>query len=145
MAVQIGQTRFIAYNSNTYESPTWVEIDLTKDCKVTMSHGESDASFRGYGGFSAMEPGLTSLSFEFNIIEDRASSVYTALRTAFLAKTSLDIFASNTDPTTGSPTGPRATCKVFKFDAGETLGDVVTIDVVLKPCYSSHAPEWYAP
>lgn len=145
MGAAIGQQRFISRNSATYESPTWVPIDITKDCKIPFAHGESDASFRGYGGFSAMEPGLTALSFEFNIIEDRTNAQYVALRTAFLAKSSIDIFASDSDPTTGSPTGPRATCKVFKFDQGETLGDVCTIDVVLKPCYSSHAPEWYAP
>lgn len=146
MTVKIGQQRFISYNqSSDYANPSWATVDLTKDCKIPMGHGESDASNRGGGGFSSTEPGLTQLSYEFNMIEDRENAAYQALRAAFLAKSQLDVWASDAAPGTPGASGPRAVCKVFKFDNGETLGDVTTIDVVIKPCVSTHPPTWYAP
>lgn len=145
MTTQIGQQRYLSYNSSVYETPAWQTIDLTKDCKIPLAHGESDASNRGGGGFESKVAGLTALSFEWNMIEDRSNAAYLVLRAAMLAKSSIDIWASDLPPGTAGANGPRAVCQLFKFDNGEALGEVTTIDCIAKPTVSSHPPTWYAP
>jgi hypothetical protein len=142
MSAPLGLAQILYYNSEgpeNYDSPTWAKVPIVKDCKVPNSKAEADSSCRGSGGVETKEPALRTVSFEFNVIGDAANAAFIFLRNAYNNNTLIDVWASDYefDDEENTPAGPRIVGKVFKFDKGEPINDVVTYDVVIKPSYTS--------
>lgn len=145
MSASVGFNQKLYYNAGTYDSPSWVEIDIVKDNKVPNSAGEADVTTRSGGGYSQKKQGLKELSFEFNILYDPESTVFEYLRDAFIDGTPVDLWASDLEDGEEGAQGPRAVCELFKFDKGEALADGVMVDIVAKPTYTNPPtpPTWF--
>jgi len=137
MGIRLGANATINRNTASYGSPTWDQITIAKDVQIPTSMEEADASCKA-SLVKMMEPTLMALGVEFDIVEDVGQADYVALRTAFLARSSLDIKLCSNTIATGEYS-IRADMKVFKWDRKEDLNGINIISVSLKPCYSTNA------
>lgn len=144
MAHVLSEDAKLYYNTGSYASPTWSEIDNVKDLTLSQDKGEVDLTTRASGGYEETGDGLISISVEFSMLYDTAEAYFGALEQAFTNKTAVE-FAVMDGPiaTTGSE-GLRATCMVKTFSRNESLGDALMMDIVLRPVKNSDAPPvWY--
>jgi hypothetical protein len=132
-------------NTASYSTPTWVERKNVMDVKLPIDADEAEATTRGMNGWKALEPAILAAGVEFTSIWETTDAWITALVTAFFAKSSLDIAVLDGPSSGGSPAsqGLRAVMKVFKFERGEPIDGVATIDFGIKPCYNpANPPAW---
>ena len=129
-------------NDGTYDTPEWVEIPLVGDLRCPMSFEEVKVMLRKMAGWTATEPGAANLEFSFDTVWDNTDEDFQTLLGAFLGRTAIEFQALTGDIEVAGSQGPRATCKILRFDRGEPVGGVVTAAVTIKPCISDHPPEW---
>ena len=142
----LSEDAIIYYNSASYATPTWVELTNVKDVTLNLEMGEVDVTTRASGGWTENVQGLLSASVDFNMLWDNDDAGFTAVRTAFFAKSGIEILVLDGahDATAGTSQGLRATCMVGNFTRTETLGEALTVDVSIKPVLNSNSsPEWY--
>lgn len=144
MAHVLSEDAKLYYNTGSYATPTWTEITNVKDLTLNIDKGEVDLTTRGSGGFNEFGDGLIDASVEFNILWDSSDTAFTALRTAFFAKTAVECLVLDGDSTTTGNQGLRATMMVKSFTRNETLGEALMVDVTLRPVKNSDAaPAWF--
>jgi hypothetical protein len=141
--VTVGWASKLYYNSAAYDTPTWVEIPIARDVKVTMTADEADVTTRGALGWKQMIQGLRELSFEFQIVHDPEDEVWEYLRSAFWSNTPIDLWAADQVYSDADAQGPRGVCAVFGFDKNEALSEGVVHDLVAKNTYSEDPPTWH--
>jgi predicted secreted protein len=140
-------------NTGSNATPTWNEIPNVKDLTLAMEKDETDVTTRASGGWKEFVDGLIDGSVEFSMLYDSADADFTALQTAFFAKTPIE-FAIMDGIITGAGStgnqGLRAFMMVKSFTRNENLGEALMVDVSLRPCKNSGgtagahvAPTWY--
>lgn len=141
MPEQIGLDMKLYRNSGTYASPTWVLVDNVADLKGPDSMGEAVIGIRGKA-YEQYEPGLRKVSFDWDMIKDETDTNFSALRTAYGAKTLTEFaFANGAIATTGTKYF-RIECKLFEFSRDESLEGANKYHVVAKPCWSANVPSY---
>lgn len=131
-------------NSGSYGTPTWVEIDNVKDLTLNLDKDETDVTTRASGGFKEFVDGMIDASVEWSMLWDTSDANFTAIRTAFFAKTAVEFLILDGDEATAGSQGLRVTCMVKGFTRNETLGDALMVDVNIRPTKNANAaPAWY--
>lgn len=143
MSIVMGYAAKLYRNTGDYDSPTWVEIDNAKDVTLALNADEVDVTTRAGGGHKQTEPGLIDSSVEFDINWDTDDENFSALQTAFLARTEIEVLVLDGAYTSAGSEGLRMTAKVTTFSRDEALASNLTVSVTLKPCIADNAPEWY--
>lgn len=148
MAHVLSEDAKLYYNTGSYSSPTWSEICGVKDLTLSLEKDEIDLTTRCSGGFKEYADGLLDANITFNMLYDPADAAFTALQTAFFAKSSVEfaVMDGALPPPSGSTSqGLRATCMVKSFSRSESLGDALMTDVAVRPVANSNAsPSWYS-
>lgn len=140
----LGYANHLYYNTGSYVSPTWVLISNVADAKVLLDAEEAEATTRAGGGYKITEPGLFGLSVEYDAIYDGTDTVLLALRTACLARSSLEFLALDGLLATAGSLGVRFLGKVFGFSKDEALGAMTKVTPLkLKACLAPNAPASY--
>lgn len=130
-----------SFNTGSHSTPTWAVINC-RDVKRGLKLGEADVSNRGSVEQLA-EPTLLGREFQLDLIPDETDTVYTALRSAALARTPIELaFANGPIGTSGSSASggtagvvySRHTLKIFGWDENQPLADAVVTTATLKPC-----------
>jgi hypothetical protein len=138
------------YNAGSYGSPTWTEVTNCRDLTGPDSFGEADVSRRG-AGFKQYEPTLRDVSFEWEMVKDDTDTPFTTIKTNYAAKTLTEFALADGAIGTAGTTGSGGTagsiyirfdCKIFKFERNESLEGANLYSVVIKPCFSAHAPAY---
>lgn len=143
MAVKLGFNCKLFRNTGTYGTPVWAAVPVMRDMKLTLEDEEWDASGRGAAGWDQAEPTTRKATIEGALIWDPVDTALTAIRDAYLNRTSLDMAALDGASSGASSQGLRAIWKVFSFSRNEELRAGCTIDVVFKPCYEvTNLPAW---
>lgn len=138
----LSEDAVLYYNSGTYQSPTWSAITNVKDVTLSLDKDEIDVTTRASAGFKEFVDGLIDATIDFNILWDTDDTAFTAIRTAFFAKTAVEFLILDATTTTGQ--GLRATCMIKSFNRNETLGEALTVDVSVRPVRNSNSPPtWY--
>jgi hypothetical protein len=127
-------------NTGTYASPTWVEVTNIGDVTLSDSYEEANVTRRASGGFSETEPTLRNLELSFQTFNIAADADYLAFLDAHTGRTAIDIQVLDGDRTATGTRGVRAWFKVTSFTRNQSLSDVQTFDVVMKPSQSANAP-----
>ena len=131
-------------NSGSYGSPTWVEIDNVKDLTLNLDKDETDVTTRGSGGFKEFVDGMIDASIDWGMLWDTADANFTAIRTAFFAKTNIEFLILDGDEATAGSQGLRVTCMIKAFTRNETLGEALMVDVTIRPAKNANSPPaWY--
>ena len=134
-----GFENYLYVNTNTVESPTWIEIDLARDVNFNKEKTEIDGTSRKTArqGYTATEDGLKSWSCEFDTLipseDEDANAAFDELSDAFENNTTVDVLrvrggSINTD----GAYAERVTCGVFGGAEGEPLNDMATLSYTLK-------------
>lgn len=144
MAHVLAEDAKLYRNTGTYGSPTWTEIDNVKDLTLSLDKDEVDLTTRGSGGFKEFADGLIDASVEFQMVWDTSDANFTALQTAFFAKTAVEFLVLDGSSATAGNQGLRVTCMVKSFSRSETLGEALMVDVTIRPVKNANAaPAWY--
>lgn len=138
--IRLGAAAATAYNSTTYNSPTWVNIVNARDVTVGHSYDSGDASRKGSGGAKQQEPTLSDFDLSFEILEvpsDTTGFVY--LRNCYFNKTVLDM-ATCSGPMTasGGELYTRLDYKIFGFEQSQPVDGIDSWKVTMKPCFSAN-------
>jgi len=131
-------------NSGSYGSPTWDLISNVKDLTLNLDKDETDVTTRASGGFKEFVDGLIDASIEFSMLWDTTDTDFTAIRTAFFAKTSIEFLILDGLVATAGSQGLRVTAMIKSFTRNETLGEALMVDVTIRPVKNANAaPAWY--
>jgi hypothetical protein len=148
MAFVLAENAKLYYNTGTYASPTWAEICNVKDLTLSLEKDEVDVTTRCSGGFKEYADGLLDANVTFNMLYDPSDAAFTALQTAFFAKTAVEVLVLDGPETPASgdtSQGLRSTTMVKSFSRSESLGEALMTDVALRPVANDNAaPEWYS-
>lgn len=147
MAHVLAENAKLFRNTGSFASPTWNEVPNVKDLTLGLDKDETDVTTRASGGFKEFVDGMIDASVEFSMLWDDADEDFTALRTAFFAKTPIE-FAVMDGPVSGDGSsgsqGLRATCMVKGFTRNENLGEALMVDVTIRPTKNANAaPAWW--
>ena len=130
------------YNAGTYGGPTWTEITNVKDLTLNLEKDEIDVTTRASGGYKEFADGLIDASIEWGMLWDTTDAAFTAIRTAFFAKTAVEFLVLDDTSTSGQ--GLRATCMIKSFTRNENLAEALMVNVTVRPVKNSNAsPTWY--
>jgi hypothetical protein len=119
-------------NTGTHASATWNAIGAAMDVKVGDSFSTFDASDRN----SATKKALAAqqeLSLEFSFIWDASDTDLTALRTAYRARTAIDLWATDGDSATTGVSGPNAEWLITEWSCDMPLADGMKVTVKCVP------------
>jgi hypothetical protein len=142
MAIKLGMDAKLYRNTGTYASPTWDLIGNVKDLTLSLETGEADVTTRGNGGWRATVATLKDGSLEFEMIWDTEDTDFTAIRTAFIGNTAVEMAVLDGLVATTGSQGLRASFMVTNFTRNEPLEEAITVSVSMKPTYSTNAPAW---
>lgn len=121
------------------EAMAFAAVPLVIDCTLNMEVQLSDGTTRGSNGFQTEFATIIAANASFNMLADDEDADFTAIRTAFFARTPLEFRVLNK---TGGE-GLHAMFIVSKFTRNEQLREVQKYDIELRPTYdSSLAPNW---
>ena len=144
MSYVLAEKAKIYRNTGTYASPTWDEIVNVKDLSLNLDKDEVEITTRASNGFKEFVDGLIDASVEFQMVWNTADPDFTALQTAFFAKTSIEFLVLDGLRTTSGTQGLRATCMVKNFSRSETLGEAIMVDITIRPTKNANAaPAWF--
>ena len=134
-------------NTGTAGTPVWNELTEIREVAPNVPYAEDDVHTRGDGRVKRYEMGVIDASLEFKILTDDGDADYTALKSAYEARSIVDMaFTDQTDAISGlSVKYFRAPWKIseFKPDGGEP-GAVRWTSVKCKPAKSADVPAGYA-
>lgn len=142
MAVKLGLDAKLFRNTASYATPTWAEITNVRDVTLNLEAGEADVTTRGNNGWRATVATLKDGSIEFEMVWDSDDDDFTAIRDAFLNKTSVEMAVMDGSMATSGSQGLRASFMVTSFSRNEPLEEAITVSVTAKPTYSTSPPEW---
>lgn len=143
MAHVLSENAKLYRNAGTYGSPTWTEIPNVKDLTLGMDKGDVDITTRASGGFVERVDGLIDATIDFQMLWDTADANFTAMQTAYFAKTAIEFLVLDGVDTASGSQGLRATCMIKTFTRTETLGEALMVDVQVLPTAAANAPAWY--
>lgn len=124
-------------------SGSWVELDNATDVTSNMESAEADVTSRNNNGWRATTPTLKDCSIEFEMIWDNSDAGFTAIKTAYLANSTIGIMALDGSSATSGSQGPKFDGRVTNFSRTEALEEAMKVSVTIKPTYSATAPTWY--
>lgn len=142
MYTVIGLDCKLYYNSATWASPTWVEIDIAMDVKVSLADSEGEVLTRETI-FKLFLQGGRDLALEWDMLADHDHAAYTALRDAFLSRTTIELLALDGDSGVADNEGPRADFRLFTFERTEPREGAATLALAAKPTRTANLPEWH--
>lgn len=144
MTYSLGRDARFYRNTGTWASPTWSDINNVRDLTLNLESDEIDVTTRGtaVNGFKAVVSGLSSGGIEFDMVWDPTDAAFTAIKDAWLNKTTIELAAMSGDIATSGSQGLHADFAVLNFSRGEPLEGVQTVTVSVKPSYSDNAAEW---
>jgi hypothetical protein len=129
-------------NSGTYGSPTWGEITAAKDIELVLEGDEVDVSTRAGGGFAAFMAGLISSEIELAIEADYSDGTVTALVTALLNRTVVEIALMDGGIAESGQAGFRASYSVMSMTRMEELSGTAHYKFKIKLGPSANPPTW---
>lgn len=139
----VGIAQRLYRNTATPETPTWVEIKIAKDIKVTADKEKVEVTNRGHGETNRYAGGGVDIGFTFDVSNKPADAGFIALLASFTEKTSIELAAVDGDITVVGTQGVRAVCEVFKFEKTAGLKGEAKWDVEAAPTDSDEAPSFF--
>lgn len=142
MAIKHGFQHKLYRNSATFATPTWVAVTNCRDLTMPQAMTKSDASIRAASS-KMYAPGMLEWGLDWQMIYDPADTNLTALRTAFYARTNVDLMDLDGADTANGSLGARAVCGLFSFEKGEPIDGLATVDISAAPVFDLTNPGVY--
>lgn len=135
MSKQVGlEMKLYRDNGGGYGTESWLEIENVRDLSAPDAFGEADVSRRD-SGMKQTEPTLRDVAIDWEMIHDPADADFTAVQSAYYAKTAIVLALANANIATAGTEYLAVECKILKFERQEPLEGAVTYSVTAKPCW----------
>ena len=108
------------------------EMSNVKDVTVNLEAGEADVTTRGNSGWRAKAPTLRECSIEFEMVWKPGDVGFEAVKTAYLAGTSLELAALDGGKAVSGSQGPKGSFSITAFSRKEALEEAITASVTAK-------------
>ena len=143
MGKKLGFEAKLYYKAAGVADPeAWTELDNCKDLTLNLEAGEADVTTRGTKGWRATVTTLLDGGVEFEMVWDTEDEGFTALQTAFFARSAIGLAIMDGDILVAGAQGLHADFAVTNFSRNEPLEEALTVSVTVKPTYSATAPSW---
>lgn len=130
--MKLGLNAKLYRNTGTFGVPTWVEVSNVQDLDISDSMDEADATVRGSGGMNESEPTVRKIEVSWNM-KNNADTQMIAFRTAYAARTALDLqFLDGAIATPGTH-GIRGRFKLHEFGKPQSLREGQFVNLMAKP------------
>lgn len=126
------------------DGSTWDLVPNVRDVTLNLETGEADVTTRGNAGWRATVGTLKDASIEFEMVWDTEDENFSALLSAFMSGTNVDLLVMDGDRGAEGSQGLKATCRIISFSRSEPLEEAITVSVTAKPTYSAIPPQWVA-
>lgn len=128
-------------NDGTYNSPDWVEINHVADATLNDAWDEGVADARD-SLLHQFEQTMKSLSLDGRIRVNPDDDGYAVIRDANVYSRQLDVMVLNGPLDENGAHGYRFFAKVFGFNEGQNLTEVIYKDFSLKPNPGDETPKY---
>ncbi|MCY2927923.1 MAG: phage tail tube protein [Planctomycetota bacterium] len=108
------------------------EMSNVKDVTVNLEAGEADVTTRGNSGWRAKAPTLRECSIEFEMVWKPGDTGFEAVKTAYLAGTSIELAALDGGKAVSGSQGPKGSFSITAFSRKEALEEAITASVTAK-------------
>lgn len=143
MAHVLSQNAKTYRNTGSYGTPVWDEITLIKDLTLNLTKDKADVTTRASGGWKEFVDGLKDGNVEFSHLWDSGNADFTAIQSAYLNNTALEMLIYDGLVATVGNQGLRAHMMVESFTRNEVLGEALMLDVGMSPVKNANAaPTW---
>ena len=129
MALVLGLNAVTARNTGTTAAPVWVIMTNVKDETLNTTTALSDVTTRAANGWRLQVGTLSEGTVDTSILYDTADTNFTAIQTAFLAKTRMLLGFFDGPPTTPGTQGLRGGFSVTNFTINRQLEEAIMVDV----------------
>ena len=136
MGIKLGMHAKLYYGTAGALATT--EIANCKDLTLNLEKGESDVTTRGNNGWRAFVGTLKSGTIEWEMVWDTGDGAFNAIKNAYFNDTPIAL--AILDGPNGE--GLDADFSVTNFSRNEPLEEAITVNVTVKPTYSTRAPNW---
>lgn len=136
--VRIGANARVYYNTGTFASPTWVEIETIRDLTRTSEWETTDATCRKHRRKKVNAKTLVSHSFEGELTCMVDDAAYLALEAAFDADDAMELLVLNGAKETNGVRGIRGAFHVTKLDEAQPLNGHITTPIQFQPADSAN-------
>jgi hypothetical protein len=138
MSIKLGMEAKLYYGAAGATATS--ELTNVKDVTLNLESGEADVTTRANAGWRATVGTLKTGSVEFEMIWDSDDLGFTAIKDAYFNNTPIAL--AILDGPGGE--GLDADFSVTNFTRNEPLEEAITVNVTVKPTYSTRAPDWKA-
>ena len=138
MSIKLGMHAKLYYGTAGALATT--EVTNVKDLSLNLEKGESDVTTRGNNGWRAFVGTLKSGPIEWEMVWDTGDAAFNAIKNAYFNDTPIAL--AILDGANGE--GLDADFSVTNFTRNEPLEEAITVNVTVKPTYSTRAPDWKA-
>jgi hypothetical protein len=121
------------------ELSTLTEMSNVRDVTLNLEAAEADVTTRASGGWKATAPAMRQCTCEFEMVWNPDDAGFTAVKSAFLAGTLLELAVLTGAKDAVGSQGPKGSFCITKFDRKESLEEAVTVAVTAK---LSEFDEW---
>lgn len=129
------------YNTGTYASPTWVEIEVAQDVALGMTKEEKVLKFRGKA-WDVVRGLLKNANLVLTCHQVVSDAFLAAANAAFFDNSEIEVAIMDGAITDVLAEGLRITTECFDFSRAENISDTLMFNVVLKPSSFVNDPEW---
>ena len=142
MSVHFGKDATLNNNTGNYVTPVWDPVAAVRDVAITDGEfKEIDASGRDYS-IELSEPGMLKIGIAGKVRMNESDTDFTALETAALARTQLDVMILSGPSTVNGNRGFRFDVKIFKFfEEDQNIDQILWRPFTMKPCVPTNAPK----
>lgn len=138
---KIGLDAKLYRSGGEWGSGSWSEITSARDVTLNLEQGTAEVAKRGMS-WKQYLAALKDASIEFELAYDGSDANFTALKTAFMDGTKVEMAVMDGDIAATGSQGLHAEMIVTNFSRNEPLEEILTVSVTLKPAASEHEPEW---
>jgi hypothetical protein len=131
--MRLGIQAGLYVNTNTYDSPTWLEVLLISDLTVNANWQEGESSTRA-ARVQTFEQTIMAMELTGRVRKETTNTAYLALRTAHGTASVVDFLVLDAKNTVFNGDGYRFHGRVFNFGEDQSLGNVVFKEFSAKPC-----------
>jgi hypothetical protein len=114
------------------ELSSMAEATNVKDVTLSLSTGEADISTRANSGWKATVATLRECQIEFEMIWKPSDTIFSAIKTAFLASTTITLAALTGEKDVSGSEGIHGNFAITNFSRQEPLTEGMTVKVTAK-------------
>lgn len=128
----LGMNAKIYYGTAEANLGDLIELTNVRDVTLTLDAGEADVTTRANSGWRATAATLRECSIEFEMVWKPADAGFVAIKTAFLAGSTLELAALDGGKAVAGSQGPKGSFSITSFSRPEPLEEAITCSVTAK-------------